>query len=528
MLTTERTLGPGDVLRTGTKGVYRSLAAGSGEPHRRREELASSSSVTAPTTAAMTPIAVLAHLTDLHVMDPSSPTRLEVLAPLQRDERWRDLLGGAFRPQETLTAHAVADIAAVLGDLAGPATGRPAALAVVTGDNVDNCQANEVAAYVTALEGGRVRPGSGTGRYEGVQQPGWGSTWFWQPDADGDRAQTAWGFPHVPGFLDRVSRPFDAPGLSIPWLACYGNHDALLLGTTRANAAMRAIAVGARKASGPDPSFDPDDPLAVYLREPEALLRGPAFAVTPIEGRRIVDRDDFLAAHFGPRSRPRGHGFAAPSGLAQYSFGVEGSSALRIVVLDTTHPAGYWDGSIDAAQLAWLDDELTAADRDRVLVVLASHHATPSLVNTYIASDDEQSPPDGHPRLLAADLVAVLHRHPCVVAWLNGHHHQNRVVPHGRPGGGFWEITTAAIIDWPCQARLVELVDEGDGHLALVCTMVDLPAPVCPGDDIDAPDWCASIHRELAANQSWQHGGRLMGGVDDRNVTLALPHPYRH
>jgi len=128
--------------------------------------------------------------------------------------------------------------------------------------------------------------------------------------------------------------------------------------------------------------------------------------------------------------------------------------------------------------------------------------------------------------------VAVLHRHRCVIGWLNGHHHANRIVAHRREepgdgGGGFWEMTTSAIIDWPCQARTVEVLDEGDGHVSIVTTMIDFADPAVPAADGDPVSFCASLHRELAANQAWQRGATAMEGEGlDRNAMLLLPHPF--
>ena len=84
------------------------------------------------------------------------------------------------------------------------------------------------------------------------------------------------------------------------------------------------------------------------------------------------------------------------------------------------------------------------------------------------------------PLLGAAEFLALLHRFRNVVLWLNGHTHTNAVRPRrdpADPARGFWEVTTCAIVDWPCQSRLVEIVDAGD-CLSIVCTMVDHDTPV--------------------------------------------------
>ena len=48
-----------------------------------------------------------------------------------------------------------------------------------------------------------------------------------------------------------------------------------------------------------------------------------------------------------------------------------------------------------------------------------------------------------------------------VLAYVAGHEHRNRIEAHGLTGGGgFWEIVTASHLDWPQQARVIELADK--------------------------------------------------------------------
>ena len=105
-----------------------------------------------------------------------------------------------------------------------------------------------------------------------------------------------------------------------------------------------------------------------------------------------------------------------------------------------------------------------------------------------------------------------------MVLWLNGHIHANRITPRAdqQGGHGFWEVTTSSLVDWPCQARLVELFDAGKGLLGIACTMIDHQ-----GADV------AALHRELAANvpfsgfESWR-----TGTPEDRNAILLLRAPF--
>ena len=112
--------------------------------------------------------------------------------------------------------------------------------------------------------------------------------------------------------------------------------------------------------------------------------------------------------------------------------------------------------------------------------------------------------------------------------WLNGHTHINRVEPRrdpADPARGFWEVTTCSIADWPCQTRLVDLVNCG-GHLSIVCTMVNHDTPPVPAS-LETGDDLAALHRELAANAPLASAGfAMVGAPPDRNVELRLRLPF--
>ena len=77
-------------------------------------------------------------------------------------------------------------------------------------------------------------------------------------------------------------------------------------------------------------------------------------------------------------------------------------------------------------------------------------------------------------------------------------------------------MTTGSLVDWPCQARLIEIFRTRDDQLAIACTMVDHDGKGLAG-----------LHRELAANvplngfDSWRPGTPA-----DRNAILLLPRPF--
>lgn len=83
-------------------------------------------------------------------------------------------------------------------------------------------------------------------------------------------------------------------------------------------------------------------------------------------------------------------------------------------------------------------------------------------------------------------------------------------------------------MDWPCRTRLVELLDNRDGTLSLMCTMVDYEGAVRPEPSMRRTGkWLAGMHRELAGNEPWRgFTSMARGDLTDRNVDLRLPAPF--
>ena len=81
--------------------------------------------------------------------------------------------------------------------------------------------------------------------------------------------------------------------------------------------------------------------------------------------------------------------------------------------------------------------------------------------------------------MLGAEVTAYLLSQPRLVAWVNGHTHRNAITAHKRAdgSGGFWEINTAAHIDYPQQSRLIEVTDNADGTLSIFTTILDHAGP---------------------------------------------------
>ncbi|MDO9395874.1 MAG: TIGR03767 family metallophosphoesterase, partial [Herbiconiux sp.] len=344
-----------------------------------------------------------------------------------------------------------------------------------------------------------------------------------------DAAKTMYGFPTVPGLLDAARRPFRAQGFAMPWYACFGNHDGLVQGNFPAKTLqLNLLATGPLKIISPPAGLNPSAIVnALAAGNIGALLSSlvlspAARLVTADPRRRLIARADIVEEHFTTTGLPRGHGFTAANrrnGTAYYTFVKDG---CRFIVLDTVNPNGYADGSIDRTQFAWLRRTLRAMEGGIAMVF--SHHTSSTMNNPLVATGG-----DVEPRVLGAEVLAMLMRHWEVVAWINGHTHRNEITAHRRPGGGgMWEINTASHIDWPQQSRLIEITDNRDGTLSIFTTVVDHAGPVTGGrHDLSTSTGLAGLSRELAANDWQDRTDTGLGDRRDRNVELLVTKPRR-
>ena len=570
------------VRRAGAHGRFQLLAEGPGEPVRPRTDLSSG-----PATDPVEPVLLrLLHLTDFQLADLASPARLEYLQALRGDGRWAAMLP-SYRPQEFTATAQVEAMARTVRALA-EAEGRPFDLVVTTGDNIDSQQDNELSDFVALMAGGaEVHP---LGAAAGGAVPTTGAVLATSADpAPGALPVSAraaagepvpdWAVlpdaPVHPGGPAEWALPFTTTGVGAPWVACYGNHDALVQGRARATAELAALLSGSGKPTGPaDPgsmnaAAGTGPAIDAYVRDPCCYSRPPALdrptePITADVRRRLVQREEFARTqrtHLADVDT--GHGThrrtAAPTaepvcrattmcavredgvredGVRPY-LACRPHPAVTVLVLDTTNPGGYADGSIGAEQLRWLVGELTAAhsryrtedghwrhtgNPDRA-VVLCSHHGLSTLTNGYVHREGDGRPTPGQdrPRSLAPDVEAVLARFPNVVLWLSGHIHRNRVRPVRTEVGGYWEVATSALVDWPCQARCLDFRLAGD-LLSIRCRQVDHRAAADPDREPDRVLRLAAIGRRLAANVFDGVGGPDAEGTElDRNVDLLVP-----
>ena len=261
---------------------------------------------------------------------------------------------------------------------------------------------------------------------------------------------------------------------------------------------------------------------------------------------------DCLAASYG---RPPG---AEANADGYYSFTPK--PGLRFVVLDTiTDECGTLfcsEGSVDDPQFNWLRRQIRFAEANGQYVVVFSHH---TLRTIRLPSADPSEEPmhngqvfdrrsPGNPQTTSpAETLEDLYCHnPNVIAHVAGHEHENYVQLHDCaddspppptcaaavdcPNPHFWEISTAAHVDWPQQSRMIELVNDR-GEMYFVLTMLDHEGtanPLGQGTDAgtapgDIPR-LAGIGREIGYND-YQASRAARGERQDRNVILPTDRP---
>ena len=440
------------------------LERAAGEPLIDRTELG-------PAAAAQQEIATIAHVTDAHVLDASSPARVTFL------DRLGPPFQSTFRPHETLTAQVLAGTMRAIRGL------RPNAV-IQGGDLIDNDQGNELAQALAILNGSFVRPGSGPHGYYGVQLASNPDPFYYRPDLDA---------PRFPGLLRQAAQPFWSAGVGARTYPVLGDHDILVQGEIRPTPETETLATGSEalwelppglklpaNAASALTNNSPDGPprpgvVSSFLAQ---ALAGPKVPVPADPARREMEPDEVVSTLLGGQTRPA------------LDYHADIGSGLRLIVLDLARRAGGSGGLVRPEHPPWLANQLAAAGNRWIIV--ASHQPLAS------SEGGEQ-------------LLALLDQHPKVIAAISGHIHHNLIEPRPTESGGYWLINTASLIDYPQQARAMRVLATKGGGVAIQTWMLDHAFPGSLG----------TISRQLAYLDA--QGGRpkdLQGDRLDRNVTL--------
>ena len=354
-----------------------------------------------------------------------------------------------FRPQEAFSTQTLDAAIRALN------TQRPQAV-FVTGDITDNAQRNELTMALATLRGRRVNPDSGDPGYDGVQAADSADPFYYRPDHDA---------PAHPGALQQAQRPFKATGLDAPWYALVGNHDVLAQGEVPPTPPIDAFATGDRLVPSLDPRIEPPRGEVDAPSRRSPACSPTSYALDTIEVPADAQRRLEPAGEAERRLNQRNSADIGPD--------------VRAIMVDTVNRDGTSRALITPAQLAQLQQQLDAAGNRWVVVF--SHNP------------------------LTEEALRLLDAHPRVVATIAGNSHRNRITRRG----GYWQISTSSLADFPQQARMFRLRETAEG-VALETWMVDHDGKGLAG-----------ISRELAYLDA--QGGRpqhFAGEPKDRNARL--------
>lgn len=502
-------------------------------------------------------VAGFKQVSDVHVVDSESPGRVEFFD--------RCSFGSsAYRPHEAMSTQVGESMIRALNQIeTGPVVGADLDFSISTGDNIDNNQRNELAWFIDLLNGDTITPNSGGPGYDGYTQTN-------TADALSDE------------ILDLAIQPFEASGIG-PWYGVLGNHDELVQGNLPASTTFRFLVTQGKKVFiDPATYFDEGRcPASIANAEDaffEVYFSEDAHEVPADFSRIFVSHEDIVNTYAEAEGRPTGHGFLnAPSDPVRsdgedkevagyYAFNV--SKKVRGISLDTVSYSTTSEGILNDSQFDWVEKQLkrnsrvfyTRSGKRRVnpgatnkLFMIFSHHTSKTINHpgTFPDATEEQlaamMPQHCFTKKAAAGCGKgegfrdLLQRYPNVIAWVNGHEHNNRVTGFPAPKGeaaerSFWEINTASHIDWPQQSRILEVaykpgVDGKPGSVFIYGTLVDHIAHPTPDQAVQDPvEYLASLSRIESYYDACVRVGQAdcdaAGGPKHRNVKLVLKAPF--
>lgn len=419
---------------------------GEGEDHLLREDLIKKGEA-----GKRRSLLYFVHISDVHVSDEESPLRAES-AIYELSQRYSiQILDAMIRTLNDFSEERQFDFL------------------IFTGDSTNSSQLNETRWFIDVLDGKEIDPDSGI---------------------DDDA---------LPGPYNDFNDPFLAHGLrpGIPWFVTLGNHDCLILGTIWPSKGCSLLSglgsemVTGDRVCGVKGLCGAQDGSSVEMK----LIGAGEF--TPPDGmRRILGCEGFMEEFFRTPSSPRGHGFKEENlKKGKGSYAVDIGDVFRLIVLDTICREEILCGALSSGCIersefeGFLLPELERAQNDRRLVIVAFHH--------FFGSFFPYSP------VKEKELEEALLSYPNVFLVLVGHGHDSRIIPHRGEKGGFWEIETGGLTSYPQQARIIEVVDNGNGTGSIYTTMVDH----------NSPDGSLSALGREAALREIQEAGKMQGEI---------------
>ncbi|MBU0994255.1 MAG: metallophosphoesterase [Proteobacteria bacterium] len=266
-------------------------------------------------------------------------------------------------------------------------------------------------------------------------------------------------------------------GLDVPWYAALGNHDVEYMGTFNSE-----LLIGK---------------LIDTLGSPDA--------------KALSDLNESIDIYQDTLTTPDWHGFKAmPADFPKegyYSF--DPNPIVHCIVLNTANfnsEAGVKLetmslGVVDKVQFAWMKEDIEA-HFDKLCLVF-SHHS-PKEFSTLVGNTSNSKFVG---RKAFSDTLCAYEN---VIAHINGHTHFNRIEAIKTETGGYWDINTCSIIEYPQEWRKIKLFDNNNGTGTLSCRMIQHHDQECIDTALSDPDAYPDMRR---------------GTERDRDVTLLFNIP---
>ena len=414
-------------------------------------------------------------ITDIHLTDIESPLRVVTAdAP--------SVTEGAYRLQTQYSKQVLNSMIRTINNVAKP---KKFDFLFATGDLIDNDEYVEARWFIDSLDGKVIHPETGE---QDDPIPG--------PGNDFDDPYQAWG-------LDK----------DIPWYAVIGNHDLRPQGTFFATENLEKTALGNTPLAGTQSGAEADAPKitngdAKVPADPDRKLLG--------LGVKDHNSSSYIAQFFNTKTNPIGHGYKSKDAKNGFYTFDPGAGFIRIIVMDTftgSTVEGTASGFMTKDQ--WNNDIIPAIEqavKDNKLIIMVSHHPTYSM--------DKSSEVTGE------EIRTKFMSYPNLIMHLVGHGHFNKIDYWNNTDNsqGYWEIQTSSLIDFPQQARIVEIAYNGDGTGSIFTVMLDH----------NSPNGCMSeLSRELSIKErqfkyidpSELPEGGCTGFASDRNTELIFKVP---
>lgn len=179
---------------------------------------------------------------------------------------------------------------------------------------------------------------------------------------------------------------------------------------------------------------------------------------------------------------------------------------------------GLSEGTLDRVQHTWLKSEIEA-NQDKLCLIF-SHHGPDSFLS-----------PKGN--IKPCEFINTLQGYPNVIAHIHGHTHHNLIEPSfkvnhkAKKNGGYWDITTSALAEYPMEWRQIKISITKDGTGIIKCRMhkPEITFMTDPETKKAYRDYKKARYTSAFDYQTILHLSKMKGKNKDRNVDLAFAMP---